>query len=143
MCTELLPNKLLVWFGAERSVWVSFESRGFLRISGYEAFKGDLRVFRCGAKIAHIGQSRPDSGLDFQIKVLDTFEVVPPTLGSTHPQSAPTRWVALSDPAPLGGLFSNDYQHPEAGLRTPSTPQTAVAETRHISNSQGELLALA
>ena len=119
MCTKLLPNKLLVWFGAERSVWVSFESRGFLRMSGYEAFKGALRVFRCGANIAHIGQSRPDSGLDFQIKVLDTFEVVPPTLGSRHPQRAPTRWVAFLDPARLGGLFSNDSSPPESGPRTP------------------------
>jgi len=32
--------------------------------------------------MASIRQSRPDSGLDFQIKVLRTFEVVPSSLGS-------------------------------------------------------------
>ena len=32
--------------------------------------------------MAHITQSRPDSGLDFQVKVLKTFRAVPSSLGS-------------------------------------------------------------
>ena len=32
--------------------------------------------------MAHVGQSRPDSGLGSQVEVLEMFEVVPPLLGS-------------------------------------------------------------
>ena len=32
--------------------------------------------------MAHVRQSRPDSGLGFQIKMLATFEIVPNSLGS-------------------------------------------------------------
>ena len=32
--------------------------------------------------MAHMGQSRPDHGLGFQVKVLKTFQVVPSSLGS-------------------------------------------------------------
>jgi len=32
--------------------------------------------------MAHVRQSGPESGLDFQIKVLKTFQVVPSSLGS-------------------------------------------------------------
>ena len=32
---------------------------------------------RCRANMAHMRQSRPDSGLGFQVKVLQTFKVVP------------------------------------------------------------------
>ena len=31
--------------------------------------------------MAHVRQSRPDYGLGFQVKVLDTFEIVPSLLG--------------------------------------------------------------
>ena len=37
---------------------------------------------RCGTNSAHARQSRPDSGLGFQVKVLTTFVVVPSSLGS-------------------------------------------------------------
>jgi len=37
---------------------------------------------RCRAKTAHIRQSRPDPGLVFQVKVLETFQGVPSCLGS-------------------------------------------------------------
>ena len=37
---------------------------------------------RCRANTAHMRQSRPDSGHDFQSKVLETFQVVPSSLGS-------------------------------------------------------------
>ena len=40
-----------------------------------------LRVC-CRAKIAHIAQSRPDSGLGFQMQVLKTVAVVSTLLGS-------------------------------------------------------------
>jgi len=35
-----------------------------------------------GTYMAHIRQPRPDSGLGFQVKVLETFQVVPSLLGS-------------------------------------------------------------
>ena len=35
-----------------------------------------------GANTAHVRQSRPDSGLGFQVKVLTTFYLVPTSLGS-------------------------------------------------------------
>jgi len=39
--------------------------------------------------MAHISQSRPDSSLGFQVKVLNTFEVVPSSVGpDTAPASA-------------------------------------------------------
>ena len=39
--------------------------------------------------MAHIRQSTPESGLGFQVKVLDPFEVVPSSLGSSpQPLSA-------------------------------------------------------
>jgi len=38
------------------------------------------------ANMAHIRQSRPDSVLDIQVKVLKTFEVVPSSLGSGEPR---------------------------------------------------------
>jgi len=37
---------------------------------------------RCRANMAHVRQSRPDSGLGFQVKVLKPFKVVPFSLGS-------------------------------------------------------------
>ena len=37
--------------------------------------------------MAHIRQSRPDSGFDFQVKFLETFKVVPFSLGSGVPPS--------------------------------------------------------
>ena len=37
---------------------------------------------RCRSNMAHARQSRPDSGLDFQVKVLEPFSVVPSSLGS-------------------------------------------------------------
>ena len=39
---------------------------------------------RCRANMAHIRQSRPDSGLGFQVHVLTLFEVVPSSLGSVR-----------------------------------------------------------
>ena len=37
---------------------------------------------RCRATMAHVRQSRPDSGTGFQAKVLKTFQVAPSSLGS-------------------------------------------------------------
>jgi len=37
---------------------------------------------RCRANMAHVTQSRPDSGLGFQAQVLKTFQVVPSSLDS-------------------------------------------------------------
>ena len=38
--------------------------------------------YRCRANVAHVRQSRPDSGLGFQAIVLKTLSVVPSSLGS-------------------------------------------------------------
>ena len=37
---------------------------------------------RCRVNMAHIRQSRPDSGLGFQVEVLKTFKIVSSSLGS-------------------------------------------------------------
>jgi len=37
---------------------------------------------RCRANMAHVRQSRPYCGLGFQVKALDTLQVVPSSLGS-------------------------------------------------------------
>jgi len=39
--------------------------------------------------VAHIRQSRPDSGLGFQVKVLDTLQGVPSSLGSGPERMGP------------------------------------------------------
>ena len=38
--------------------------------------------YRCRANMAHLRQSSPDYGLAFQLKVLETFQAVPSSLGS-------------------------------------------------------------
>ena len=53
-------------------------------------------VVRCRANVAHIRQSKPDFGLGFQVKVLESFTVVPSSLGRglVTPWSLPgTLWV--------------------------------------------------
>ena len=44
--------------------------------------RGDLLGVMCRANMAHIRQSRPDSNLGFQVRVLTIFLVVPFSLGS-------------------------------------------------------------
>ena len=46
-------------------------------------------MHRCRANAAHIGQSGPDSGLGFYVKIIKTFEVVTSSLGSDHPTGVP------------------------------------------------------
>jgi len=48
---------------------------------------------RCRANMAHIRQSRPDSGLGFQTKVIVTFEVVPSSPGSGTKVHGVGLWV--------------------------------------------------
>jgi len=48
-----------------------------------------FRGFRCRANMAHVRRSRPDSGLDFLVKVLATFQVVPSSLESGRRVPAP------------------------------------------------------
>ena len=48
------------------------------------------KVGRLRANVAHIRQTRPDSGLDFQVEVLEHFQVVPSWLGNGR-SSAPIR----------------------------------------------------
>ena len=44
--------------------------------------------------MAHIRQSRPDSGLGFHVKVLQTFQVVPSSFGGGRLKSPPNLSVA-------------------------------------------------
>ena len=55
---------------------------------------------RCQANMAHVGQSRPDCDLGFQVKILKIFQVVPSSLRSED-GAAPRRfrgrkWNAVS-----------------------------------------------
>jgi len=43
---------------------------------------------RCRANVAHIRQTRPDSGLGFQVKVRIPFEGVPSSLSIQKPGAA-------------------------------------------------------
>ena len=43
---------------------------------------------RCRASMAHIRQSTPDFGLGRQVKVAETFQLVPSSLGSGRPTEA-------------------------------------------------------
>ena len=60
------------------------------------------RPNRCRANSAHVRQSRPDSGLEFQVKDFTTFQVVPSSLRSGYindnikPESRPERDAVLS-----------------------------------------------
>ena len=42
---------------------------------------------RCRANLAHVSQSRPDSGLGFQVNVLEIVQVVPSSLGRASSRS--------------------------------------------------------
>ena len=57
-----------------------------------------LGTFRCRANMAHIRQSRPDSGRGFQVKVLKTVEVFPTQQRAVLPPGAmpPTPALSLS-----------------------------------------------
>ena len=44
----------------------------------WSAFELIRNAVRCRANMAHIRQTRPDSGLDFQLQVLETFQAIPP-----------------------------------------------------------------
>ena len=43
-----------------------------------------VSAVRCRANMAHVGQSRSDSGLGFQVQVFKTFLVVPSSLARGH-----------------------------------------------------------
>ena len=44
---------------------------------------------RCHVKMAHVRQSRPDFGLGFRVKILQTFRAVPSSLGSGLSDTSP------------------------------------------------------
>ena len=54
------------------------------------AGEGHTQQVRCPANSAHIRQSGPDSGLGFQAKFIETFEVVPFSLGSGQEEDSET-----------------------------------------------------
>ena len=57
---------------------------------------GQPSTIRCRANMAHVSQSRPHSGLCFQINVLQRFQVVPASLGTgTSAQKRLTIWQSL------------------------------------------------
>jgi len=47
------------------------------RVARAESLQRFAKDQRCGANMAHVKQSRPDSGLGFQVEVLEIFQVVP------------------------------------------------------------------
>ena len=55
------------------------------------AFCAIVCPIRYRANMAHIGQSMPDAGIFFQGKILETFYVVPFSVGSGQPCC----WVAF------------------------------------------------
>jgi len=56
--------------------------------------------------MAHIRQSRPDSGLDLQVKVLTTCSVVPSSLGSSTIKGSGYRGISLIRNCLLLGTYS-------------------------------------
>jgi len=52
---------------------------------------------RCRENMVYIRQSRPDSGLDFQVKVLKTFSVVSSSIGIGGPYQELTFGVSVRD----------------------------------------------
>ena len=57
-------------------------------------------TFRGRANIAHVRQSRPDSGLGFQVKVLKFFLIVPSSLVENWPWPIMTSSCAFASSAP-------------------------------------------
>ena len=64
-----------------QSVDVSANPSTVMLLSTNKGHLGSLGG-RCRAKVAHVTKSTPDSGLGFQVKVLDTFSGAPFSLGS-------------------------------------------------------------
>jgi len=59
------------------------EAGSYLRLIDFvDASTLYLRVIKKKKNLARIKQSRPDSGLDFQVKVLKPLYIVPSLLGS-------------------------------------------------------------
>ena len=86
------------------------------RDASVAGFRGE-EFARCRANMAHITQSRPDSGRGLQVNVAETVESVPSSLGSgqahnlsprgsvrsaTRPRTLPRRprWRASAQPSP-------------------------------------------
>ena len=76
--------------------------------------------------MAHVRQSRPESGLGFQVKVLTTFEVVPSPLG---------RGVPVFESAPLlPGVARLPRPHTKKGTR-PSAQDACEGRTPSITHT--------
>ena len=72
--------------------------------------------------MSHTKQSRPDADLSLKVEILETFEVVPPSLGSGVRR--------------VGALASTVFQHRSCiALAT-------VERTWHTQDSPGQILAL-
>ena len=66
--------------------------------------------------MAHIRQSRPDSGIGFHVKVLKTFQVVPFSLGSG--EDSPRMWTPdARNAAPNGGRVFGRAARPSERAR--------------------------
>ena len=79
-------NILLTGISNGLSVEVSFEGQRVLPAGARRRRPG-----RCRANMAHIRQSRPDSGRGFQVEVLKTYQVVPSSRRS-GPGRGSGRW---------------------------------------------------
>ena len=74
------------------------------------------RSIRCRANMAHIRESRPDSGLGFGVKVRKPFLIVPTLLG----------WLIKATPPPPRSPPSNS---PPAATRNVTPKTTTVCDT--------------
>jgi len=72
--------------------------------------------------MAHLRQSRPYSGLDFQVKILKTFESVPSSLGSEACAHGLSFHVKVCESAPTAAS--------KAFLGLPSCTSSAALEKR-------------
>ena len=81
---------------------------------------------RCRANMAHLRQSRPESGLGFQVNVLKTFQAVPSSLGSSFPRTVavvsgislpPPLSLPLSLSSSLSPSLSCVYEREREGVR--------------------------
>ena len=92
--------------------------------------------------MAHRRQSRPDSGLGFQVKVLNHFEFVPTLLDSGNPiHCAKSLRSSCTDDARLvqaGGALRRQRSPPSADAGF-----TPVERIWHILDSQDHILVLA
>ena len=101
--------------------------------------------------MAHIRQSRSDSGLGFQVKVLVTFQFVPVSLGSSSgiARARPCGFAGWGAGKKEGRLHASLPKRKEGNVESGTDQLGGVGASasvnliRHNQDSQGKILALA